>query len=67
MQQKPLTPDATVKEAALLLGVDNREVYSLCKKGAIPHYKYGKSNSRLRFVKAEIEKFLAESRSEVKR
>jgi excisionase family DNA binding protein len=58
MERRPTI--MTVKEVAKYLRMHEASVYRMCKKGLLPAYKIGKS---WRFRKEEIEKWLAERKS----
>jgi len=62
-ESPPELPDKLLKveEVMEMLGVSRTEIYNLMKRG-MPHYKLGKRQRNLRFVRIELAVWLKEQK-----
>lgn len=48
----------TVKEAAEILRVSNKQIYHLCEQRLLPHIRLGAANKGIRIDREELDKWI---------
>jgi excisionase family DNA binding protein len=54
----------TVADVAAELSVDQKTIYALCNSGKLTHVRIGEGRGTIRITRADLERFLEESRSQ---